>query len=213
MGSRFSPSWQHRRNRCTFRCFVVTQGRGLPRPCAGRNCKTLNNRRPRNTSVGVDAHIDPAGCNHKIAHAIGDPVQCFVGADDPVRPLGNGNFAATYRKNGRASCGSMWASTPTNGMRVRIGAFMFAGAYRRADRGVRPYGCIPFRIGASKSTTFYRAGGACPASTLRRNPKQRTKDREVALPVFLLYFSSSFIAASRFLIIACASGIEPARVA
>ena len=32
----------------------------------------------------------------------------------------------------------------------------------RADRGVRPYGCIPFCIGASKFAMLYRAGGAEP---------------------------------------------------
>ena len=33
----------------------------------------------------------------------------------------------------------MWASTPTNILQIRIGAFVFAGACRRADRVVRPY--------------------------------------------------------------------------
>ena len=77
-------------------------------------------------------------------------------------PDGHDRFAATYRKNGCASCGSMWASTPTNIVCVRIGAFDFAGAYRRADRVVRPYGCVPFRIGAPVSATLYRAGGVEP---------------------------------------------------
>ena len=56
----------------------------------------------------------------------------------------------------------MWASTPTNVVRIRNGAFVFAGAYRRADRGVRPYGCIRFRIGAHNFAAAYRAGGAEP---------------------------------------------------
>ena len=77
--------------------------------------------------------------NHKIVRPIGETVKRPVGADDSVRPLGNCKFAATRRKNGRASCGSMWASTPTNGVRVRIGASVFAGTHRRADRAVRPY--------------------------------------------------------------------------
>ena len=55
----------------------------------------------RNPFVGVDAHIDPAVHNCKIVHTIGDNVKHFVGADDPVRPWGNGKFAAAYRKNGR----------------------------------------------------------------------------------------------------------------
>ena len=53
----------------------------------------------RTTFVGVDAHIDPAVRNHKIAGIFGDHAQRPVGADDPVRPWGNGGFAATYRKN------------------------------------------------------------------------------------------------------------------
>ena len=38
-----------------------------------------------------------------------------------------------------AACGSMWASTPTNGERIRWGVFVFAGASCRVDRVVRPY--------------------------------------------------------------------------
>ena len=39
-------------------------------------------------SVGVDAHIDPAECNRRIAHSIGENAKCSVGADASVRPLG-----------------------------------------------------------------------------------------------------------------------------
>ena len=39
-------------------------------------------------SVGVDAHIDPARRNCKIAHTIGENAQRPVGADASVRPLG-----------------------------------------------------------------------------------------------------------------------------
>ena len=42
------------------------------------------------------------------------------------------------------------------------------GAYRRADRVVRPYGCIPFCIGAHGFAILYRAGAASLAPTLRR---------------------------------------------
>ena len=113
-------------------------------------------------SVGVDAHIDPAAGNRKIAPTIGNHAQRPVGADASVRPLGNHRFAATCRKNGRAACGSMWASTPTNVVWIRIGAFVFAGAYRRADRVVRPYGRVRVRMGASKFVTLCRAGGVEP---------------------------------------------------
>ena len=53
-------------------------------------------------------------------------------------------------------------STPTNGLRICIGAFVFACASRRADRVVRPYGCVRVCIGARKFATLYRAGGAEP---------------------------------------------------
>ena len=62
--------------------------------------KLYNKRRPRIMSVGVDAHIDPAECNRKIAHAIDKNVKRSVGADDSVRPWGTTDFAATFRKNG-----------------------------------------------------------------------------------------------------------------
>ena len=113
--------------------------------------------------------LSPTGCNCKIAPTIGGNVNRPVGADASVRPLGNRRFAAAYRKNGRASYGSMWASTPTNVLRVCIGAFVFAGAYRRADRVVRPYGCVPFCIGACRFSALCRAGGAIPSPTLRLN--------------------------------------------
>ena len=37
---------------------------------------------------------NPAVGNRKIAHAIGENEKRSVGADDPVRPWGNCNFAA-----------------------------------------------------------------------------------------------------------------------
>ena len=103
----------------------------------------------------------------------GDNAQRPVGADDPVRPLGVHGFAAAYHK--KRSClphGESAASPPTNGVRVCRGASMFAGACRRADRGVRPYGCAPLRIGAFNFAALCRAGGASPAPTLRRNARQ-----------------------------------------
>ena len=99
----------------------------------------------------------------KLHRTIGKTAQHPVGADDPVRPLGNYGFAATFRQIGRAPCGESAASTPTNGLRICIGAFVFAGTSRRADRVVRPYGCVRVCIGASGFATSYRAGGACPS--------------------------------------------------
>ena len=58
----------------------------------------------------------------------------------------------------------MWASTPTSIIRIRIGASVFVGAYRRADRVVRPYGCVRVRIGTSKFAVLYCAGGVEPRS-------------------------------------------------
>ena len=116
--------------------------------------------------------LSPTGCNCKIAPTIGEIEKRSVGADASVRPLGNRRFAAAYRKYGRASYGESAASTPTNVLRVCIGAFVFAGAYRRADRVVRPYGCLRVCIGAFKFATSYRTGGASPSPTLRRNALQ-----------------------------------------
>ena len=143
-------------------------GAGLAPPAQDTQSKTHNERRQRMMSVGVDAHIDPAMRHGKFVKTIGANAHHSVGADASVRPLGNDKFAAIYRKNGRAPCGSMWASTPTNMVRIRIGAFVFAGASCRADRVVRPYGCVPFRIGVCGFAPLCSAGGACPAPTLRR---------------------------------------------
>ena len=124
------------------------RGGVLPRPRRTQSQNRTTKRRPRTIPVGVDAHIDPAMRNHKSAHTIGDNAKCPVGADASVRPWGSGKFAAIFRKNDCALCGESAASTPTNVVRICRGTFVFAGAYRRADRVVRPYGCIPFRIGA-----------------------------------------------------------------
>ena len=61
-------------------------------------------------SVGVNAHIDPATRNRKIANTIGEITQRPVGADASVRPWGNGKFAATYRK--KRTCGVRVDATP-----------------------------------------------------------------------------------------------------
>ena len=52
-------------------------------------------------------------------HNVRRPRNILVGADDPVRPWGNCEFAVAFHKNGRAPYGSMWASTPTNILRIR----------------------------------------------------------------------------------------------
>ena len=114
------------------------------------------------SKLACGRRIDPAARNCKIAHAIGDNVKRSVGADDSVRPLGNDKFAAMFRKNDCALCGESAASPPTNVVRICRGTFVFAGAYRRADRVVRPYGYIPFRIGAHRFATSCRAGGVEP---------------------------------------------------
>ena len=131
--------------------------------CAHRApAKSYTKWRQCNLSVGVDAHIDPATRNHKTARIFGEIAQCPVGADASVRPWGNGKFAATYHKNECASCGESAASTPTNMVRIRQGAPVFMGAFRRADRGVRPYGCARVCVGAPKFVTLYRREGQAP---------------------------------------------------
>ena len=142
--------------------FVVTQGRGSTPPAQDAKTILHNERRSRKISVGVDAPIDPAVDNRKIARTIGENKKRFVGTDASVRPWGNRGFAAMFHKNGRASYGSMWASTPTNVLRFRIGAPVFACAFCRADRVVRPYGCVRVYIGAREFATLYCAGGVEP---------------------------------------------------
>ena len=119
--------------------------------------KRTTNGSQAKISVGVDAALSPAERNRKIAQTIGETEKCSVGADDPVRPLGTTNYAATYRKNDHAPCGESAASPPTSIVRIRIGTFVFVGACRRADRGVRPYGCVrAHRV--ARSELLRRAG-------------------------------------------------------
>ena len=113
-------------------------------------------------AVGEGLCPSRAGRNCKIARIFGENVKRPVGADDPVRPMGNHGFAAAFHKNGPAAGGESAASTPTNVVRFRIGTFVFASVYRRADRGVRPYGCGRIRMGAREFAALYRAGGVEP---------------------------------------------------
>ena len=138
------------------------------------------------------------------------PRTTFCRGGRPCPPVGHDRFAATYRKNGCVPCGESAASTPTNGVRIRIGASVFAGASCRADRVVRPYGCLPFRMGSCEFAILYRAGGveprpygsfgnavktcektggASPSPTLRRN---------VAAAQNVPPFSSSFACGDSF---------------
>ena len=114
------------------------------------------------SKLACGRRIDPATRNRKIVHAIGENEKRSVGADDPVRPWGNGKFAAAFRKNGCAACGESAASTPANSVRIRIGASVFVGTHRRADRVVRPYGCVRVRIGTVEFSASYCAGGVEP---------------------------------------------------
>ena len=151
------------------------------------------------SKLACGRRIDPAKCNCKIAQTIGDHAQRPVGADASVRPMRSDKFASTYRKNGCAACGESAASPPTNMIRIRIGAFVFAGASCRADRVVRPYGCVPFRIGVCGFAPLCSAGGACPTPTLRRRMfafLQKSAGKKLWifhkvcwLPTFGIYFS------------------------
>ena len=114
------------------------------------------------SKLACGRRIEPATRNHKTARIFGEIAQCPVGADASVRPWGNGKFAATYHKNECASCGESAASTPTNMVRIRQGAPVFMGAFRRADRVVRPYGCARVCVGAPKFVTLYRREGQAP---------------------------------------------------
>ena len=103
------------------------------------------------SKLACGRRIDPTECNCKIVRIFGENAKGSVGADDPVRPLGNGKFAAAFRKNGRAPYGSMWASTPTNIVRghrwcVRVCRCVPPGGQRRPPLRVRTvsHWCIQF---------------------------------------------------------------------
>ena len=80
----------------SYSAFRRNVGAGLAPPAQNAVTKSHNARRPREISVGVDVHIDPAVCNRKIANTIGENAKRPVGADASVRPWGNGKFAATF---------------------------------------------------------------------------------------------------------------------
>ena len=137
---------------------------------------------------GFFAH-SPAECNRKIARSIGDPAQRPVGADASVRPWGNDKFAATFRKNGRAPCGSMrrpQASFEAQPRAARLLApKMGIDPYKRVTDShwcVRVCGYIPpggqgrppLRVRAVshwrvRFCGVVQPGGASPSPTLRRN--------------------------------------------
>ena len=92
-------------------------------------------------------------------HNVRRPRNILVGADDPVRPWGNCEFAVAFHKNGRAPYGSMWASTPTNILRVRRWYIRFCrcvlpGGQRRPPLRVRAGS-----HGANKFAALYRREG------------------------------------------------------
>ena len=120
-------------------------------------------------------------------------------ADRGVRPYRTlCVFALTRAILQLRAAGSMWVSTPTNVLRLRVGASVFVGACCCADRVVRPYGCIPFRIGACGFAILCRREGqAHPLryDETRSAPRNRKNGKEkphcfcsavsvLALPIF-----------------------------
>ena len=99
--------------------------------------------------VGVDAHIDPAVRDRKIAQTIGENAHRLVGADASVRPLGNNKFAVTYRKK-------------RNIPRHAVGEGFYpsrAGRTNKIAQRTASTQHIPFRIGASQFAALYRREG------------------------------------------------------
>ena len=121
--------------------------------------------------VGADDSVRPAVCTSKIGRTNANPYHICRGrrralpARRPFLRYAAANLPLPHGRTGSSAptkcftlspmvrtilqlctAGSMWASTPTNGLRICIGAFVFVGVPCRADRVVRPYGCVPFRI-------------------------------------------------------------------
>ncbi len=113
-------------------------------------------------SVGVDAALSPAGCNHKIARTVGENAQRPVGADASVRPMGTTVLPQRIvkmdvRRAGR--CGHRPLQTLCVFALVR--SILQVHTAGRTGSSA-PTGCVPFRIGAPVSATLYRAGGVEP---------------------------------------------------
>ena len=126
-------------------------GAGQAPPAHGAPTNLCNEwRTPRNARRGRCPHR-PGNAQSQNCTIFGENAKRPVGADASVRPWGNGKFTAMFRKSDCALCGESAASTPTNVERIRRGTFVFAGACCRADRVVRPYGCVPFRVGACRA--------------------------------------------------------------
>ena len=144
-----------------------------------------NGWRIRKMPVGVDAHIDPAMRNCRIAHTIGEHAHRLVGADDPVRPLGNNKFAVTYRKKrniprpyanlavvaNHPNCAILRVPRAGRcGHRPLQTWCVFAGMH--SFLWVRPAGRTESSAPTARSgmqSKFAAAGGASPSPTLRRN--------------------------------------------
>ena len=95
---------------CQGRDFLRFQscrrGGALPRPAGCKNKFAQQTATTQNVRRGRCPHR-PGRMQLQNCTMFGEIAKRFVGADDPVRPWGNGKFAATFRKNGRASYGSM----------------------------------------------------------------------------------------------------------
>ena len=93
--------------------------------------ETLHNGwQTRKMSVGVDAALSPAECNHKIAHTIGENAQRPVGADASVRPLGTTVLPQRFVKT----------VVPT--ARVDVGIDPYK-RYTDSPGCIRVCGCVP----------------------------------------------------------------------
>ena len=147
---------------------IRRRSRALPRRKISR-CLHFASLFRRNVGAGLP---HPRRIHQQIRTMNGDHTT-FCRGGRPCPPVGAiANLPQRFVKNGRASYRESAASTPTNGLCVCIGASVFACVYRRADRVVRPYGCIRFRIGADKFTTLCCREGASPAPALRRYTKK-----------------------------------------
>ena len=161
--------------------FCRTVGVGLAPPAHDAPTSPHIERRQRKMPVGVDAALSPAAHNRRIVRIFGENEKRPVGADDPVRPLGNRGFAATFRNNGRASCGSM---------RRPQASFE---AQPRAARLLAPkMGIDPYKHG-TVSHWCIRICGCVPPGGQSHPPLRvrckYAKNRHRACPVPVPYFS------------------------
>ena len=121
----------------------------------------INNEQRIGRAVGAGFYLARAVKYHKFDRTDANP-HAPVGADASVRPAARTRKIECTVANTHAVCRGRCPHRPAWGtpdLTKRCGKTVIA---QRADRVVRPYGCMPFRIGVCGFAIVPRAGGTSP---------------------------------------------------